>query len=567
MKHYNIPIFLPELACPFRCVYCNQQSIASQHHVPDVDEVRETVHRHLSSFPAVDRIVEIAFFGGNFTGLPANAMVDYLEAVQPFLDSGAVQSLRCSTRPDYITPKILNILKQYRMKHIELGAQSTNDDVLRNCGRGHDFICLQNAANMILEKDFVLGLQMMTGLPGSSAESDMETAYDIVSLHAAETRIYPCIVVRGTRLEKQYRKGCYRPQSLKEAVQQACDLYMYFLDNHINVLRIGLHHSEELDKGDYIAGPYHHNFAEMVYGLFWKRKFDIIKADGDRLTIKVHPSQRTKAIGYHAANREDLLQRFREVEFVSSDSLSAFDFSYLVEKTDRFPFFVASSAMPDAAKTRLTSLGKVLWLDPADIVYSTIATHPDIYFFPFASNGLVFAPNVPKTWIAELHRNKIKLVKGGKPLGKRHPETTYYNACSSENLLIHRLKHTDHKILDLCRSKRHIDVRQAYTRCNLLAISDTAFITSDTAIYNTLTREGCDVLLVDPHQIRLDGHEYGFFPGCCGLMGNKLLVCGSVRSLSEKVVLLAFLKRHHIELLELYDGPLTDVGSIICLFS
>ncbi len=567
MKHYNIPIFLPELACPFRCVYCNQQSIASQHHVPETHEVLNTVRQHLDSFPDVDRVVEVAFFGGNFTGLPKKMMVGYLEAVQPFLDSGEVQSLRCSTRPDYITPHILQILKRYGVKHIELGAQSTNKVVLRACGRGHSFECLQHAARLILEEGFVLGLQMMTGLPESSPELDMQTARDIVSLGATETRIYPCIVVRGTALEKLYHKGAYQPQSLKAAVHQACDLYSYFDENQINVLRIGLHRSEELDKGGFVAGPYHPNFAEMVYSLFWKRKFDTINVGGDKLTIFVHPSQYTKAIGYHTENRKALLKRFSQVDFATSDTLSPSEFSYATAHEERLPFFVASSLMPDIARSKLASFGKVLWLDPTDTVYHTIATHPDIYFFPFASDGLVFAPNTPKTWIADLHRNKVRLAKGLLPLGKEHPKTTHYNACVADSLLIHNLKHTDPRILDVCRDKRQINVRQAYTCCNLLAVNDKAFITSDAGICEMLRHEGLEVLYIDPHQIQLEGHEYGFFPGCCGLMGNLLLICGSTQSLSEKASLNTFLKRHHVRLVELYDGPLTDVGSIICLFT
>lgn len=567
MRHYNIPIFLPELGCPFRCVYCNQNSIAAQYHLPDTEEVKHIIVRHLKSFPIVERVVEAAFFGGNFTGLPETVLVEYLEALQPFLNSGEVQSLRCSTRPDFITPHILQILKRYGMKHIELGAQSTNDAVLKACGREHDFECLQRASRLILEEGFVLGLQMMTGLPESTPEIDLQTARDIVALGASETRIYPCIVVRGTALEHLYHKGKYHPQNLDDAVHQAADLLSYFIDNQIHVLRMGLHPSDELDHGDCIAGPYHHNFAEMVYSAFWKRKFSAITESGEGLTVTVHPSQRTKAIGYRSENRNELLKRFDRVVFVGCDALPTYGFSVAVCQRGQRPFFIASSLMPQGSKSRLASFGEVLWLSPTDFVYPSIAAHPDIYFFPFAPNGLVFAPNTPEGWVAALHKKGFKLVKGSKPLGKRHPETVYYNACASEHLLIHNFQYTDQRILNLCCTKRQIQVSQAYTRCNLLAISDNAFITSDVGICNILKQEGYDVLFIDPRQIKLEGHEYGFFPGCCGLSGNRLLVCGTTWHLAEKADLDAFLNRHGVELMELSDGPLTDVGSIVCLSS
>ena len=561
VKFYNIPIFLPELACPYRCVYCNQFSIAGKSQIPDVDFVQKTIENHLATFPEKERFVEVAFFGGNFTGLPEKMQDDYLRVVQPFIDSGEVQGIRCSTRPDYIDQKRLKVLKQMGMRNIELGAQSTNDKVLLACGRGHDFKAIEKASQLILDEGFTLGLQMMIGLPGSSPETDMQTARDIVRLGAKETRIYPCLVVKDTVLAKRYQKGDYQPLTIDEAVQQSADIYTYFTENDVKVLRIGLHPSDELDGGDCLAGPYHHNFAEMVFGEVWKCRFERINEVGNHLTIKVHPSQRTHAIGYEAANKKALLKRFQQVDFVADASQSIDSFAYEIQSAEK-RVIIASSLMPEQAKARLQALGEVLWLEPTDFVYPSIAAHPDIYFFQYAENQLVFAPNTPKEWIAFLHQRGVKLMRGSKLLGGQHPETVHYNACGTQNLLVHNLKHTDSRILKLYEGKTQVNVNQAYTRCNLLALNDRAFITSDEGICRVLTERQLDVLFIDPHQIHLEGHDYGFFPGCCGVFGNQLLVCGNTQLLKEKEALDAFLSRYGFNLIELYDGALVDLGGI-----
>ena len=221
--------------------------------------------------------------------------------------------------------------------------------------------------------------------------------------------------------------------------------------------------------------------------------------------------------------------------------------------------------MPDLAKQKLSFFGKVIWLEPVDFVYPSIAAHPDIFFFQYADNQLVFAPNTPQEWIAELHKAGIKLMRGKQPLGFGHPETVHYNACGTKNLLVHNLKHTDERILKLYSGKKQINVSQGYTRCNLLALNENAFITSDLGIFQKLKDSDFDVLYIDPRQIHLEGHDYGFFPGCCGVFNQSLLVCGDTSKLKEKPELDAFLSRNGFSLIELDDGVLTDLGGILFL--
>jgi histone acetyltransferase (RNA polymerase elongator complex component) len=114
MKHYNIPIFIPELACPNRCIYCNQRYISGQLQAVKPEEIKQIIKQHLTTFIKPSH-VELAFFGGSFTGIDEKDMIKYLEVVQPYIEQGEIKSIRISTRPDYINEKVLSILKQYNV--------------------------------------------------------------------------------------------------------------------------------------------------------------------------------------------------------------------------------------------------------------------------------------------------------------------------------------------------------------------------------------------------------------------------------------------------------------------
>jgi len=561
MRHYNIPIFLPELACPHRCVYCNQFHIAGQQKITTTEEVKNIIERHMESFTEAERYVEVAFFGGNFTGLPCEMQDEYLNIVEPYLRQGLVQSLRCSTRPDYIAKERLKVLKEKGMLHIELGAQSTDNEVLRTCRRGHDFESIKRASELIIDEGFVLGLQMMTGLPGDTFEKTLKTASDIVALGAKETRIYPCVVVKDTPLEKLFRNGKYEPLTISEAVKRSAVLYEFFNKNKVKVLRMGLHPSEELESEAFVAGPYHKNFAEMVFSEIWRQRLESINMECNGVEIEVNPTQRNFVFGWRSANKAMLLKRFKTMKVTDNDNLKPDEF-IAKPLTDRPKVIISDSRMPEQAKAKLETFGEVLWLEPSDMTYESISAHPDIFFFQ-NHNHIVAAPNTPTEWINILKDKGVNLVFGEKEVGLAHPDTAHYNAVSTGNTLIHNLKITDNSILNLFGKRIHVN--QAYTRCNLLFINRKSCITSDMGIYRVLKDKGFDVFFADPSTVELRGHKNGFFPGCCGLFGNTLFVCGSIANLTNGDELSGWLKKHKTEVVELYSGKLVDVGGILFL--
>ncbi len=317
LKHYNIPIFIPEMACPHQCVFCDQKKISGQQHIPDIQAVKDKIESYLETIPAKRSRVEIAFFGGSFTGIPIDIQKAYLETAAKYVNGSRVEGIRLSTRPDYINEDILNLLKKYKVKTIELGAQTLDEEVLAKSGRGHNIEDVENASKMIIEAGFELGLQMMIGLPGDTREKALHTAKRIIELGAKNTRIYPCLVIKGTQLEGLMEMGKYTPMRLTEAILWVKDLYLLFEEANVNVIRIGLHPSEELDPNhSLVGGPYHPSFKELVMTEIWKEHlFERIEFKPDKaIIIYVPHDQLNFAIGHKSENSQLLSNHFLSVK-------------------------------------------------------------------------------------------------------------------------------------------------------------------------------------------------------------------------------------------------------------
>lgn len=264
----NIPIFIPHAGCKNDCAFCNQKSITGQVEPPSMAETAKIIEENLKTLTGSGHT--IAFFGGSFTGLDSSLMSEYLSLAQKYVDKEKITGIRLSTRPDYITEDILDILCEYSVRRIELGAQSLDDEVLLASKRGHSAQDVVNASAMIKRRGIGLGLQMMIGLPKDSYEKCLHTARRFAKLGANETRIYPTVVLKGTYLEKMLLSGEYVPMDFETAIDTAADCYSIFFDNYVKVLRIGLQNSAEL-KQNAVGGFYHEALGEKVYSRVIRR--------------------------------------------------------------------------------------------------------------------------------------------------------------------------------------------------------------------------------------------------------------------------------------------------------
>ncbi len=258
-----IPIFLPNLGCRERCLFCNQK--AAFEGPPSPSTVRNFIEASLNRFPSEkkDGKKQIAFYGGSFTAIHRDDQVCYLKEVQPFLASGLIDSIRISTRPDALDEGTLSLLKEYGVKTVEVGVQSMIDEVLLQAHRGHSAEDTLTATLLLKRYGFEVGHQLMIGLPGDTCDRFLQTLDQIIELKPDFLRIHPTLVLEGAPLENLWIAGGYSPISVDEAIQWLKKGILRLEKSSISVARIGLQPTTELER-DYLAGPYHPAFRQLI---------------------------------------------------------------------------------------------------------------------------------------------------------------------------------------------------------------------------------------------------------------------------------------------------------------
>ncbi len=309
MRHANVALFVPHAGCPHCCAFCNQRSISGAQKPPTPAEVREACIAASQSLGSRVKNAEIAFFGGSFTAIERGYMLSLLKEAKACIDEMGFMGIRCSTRPDAVDDEVLALLKRYGVTAIELGAQSLDDEILRKNNRGHTTAQVMEASRRIQRAGFSLGLQMMVGLYGDSAEKTLQTAQSICDIGPDTVRIYPTIVMKGTELERLYCEGLYTPLSLDEAVDLCAQCLTLFERHQINVIRVGLHATSELQEG-MVAGPFHPAFRELCESRLMlkrlKNEIDRLHIPPGAVTVRVAPKSLSKLLGQHKINVEIL---------------------------------------------------------------------------------------------------------------------------------------------------------------------------------------------------------------------------------------------------------------------
>lgn len=315
MKKGNISIFVPHQGCPCACSFCNQKTITGKTFLPDAEYVDKTVKTALSK-KGYD--YEIAFFGGSFTAIDRDYMLELLSAAYPYVKSGEVSGIRISTRPDCITEEILDLLKKYGVTSIELGAQSMDDEVLEANRRGHTAQDVLNASEMIKNAGFELGLQMMTGLYKDTAEKSVETAKKIIEIKPQTVRIYPTVVLKNTYLAELYLSDEYKPLNVEDSVELCAVLVPMFEKAGIRVIRIGLHSGSDI-KENMLAGGFHDSFGELVKSRIMVNK--ILELPPADYQVFVNQRSISKLKGNGKRNIYLLMERGYNIKIITDNGL------------------------------------------------------------------------------------------------------------------------------------------------------------------------------------------------------------------------------------------------------
>ncbi|MCW5208700.1 radical SAM protein [Desulfobulbus sp. US1] len=306
-----IPVFIPHEGCPHCCVFCNQRRISGfTEKSVTAEDVRVTVQTWLDRDGPAQRRVQVAFYGGSFTGLPLMRQKELLGAVAPFLEQGRVQSLRLSTRPDYIDQERVDLLGRYQVSTVELGVQSMNDRVLALAKRGHCAADVDRAVPVLRQAGMEIGIQLLLGLPGDTRTTLRQTVERVIALQPDFIRIYPLLVVQHSELAEQYKRGEYTPFTLDKGVVLAAWMKQRFDQAGIRVVRMGLQAGPELESS-LLAGPWHPAFGELVASrLMLRRMRKLLAQVSSEGMVQVHINERDQSVfrGMKSANVKRLQQ-------------------------------------------------------------------------------------------------------------------------------------------------------------------------------------------------------------------------------------------------------------------
>lgn len=274
--HAIIPIFIPHKGCPNDCVFCNQKAITARSADVSPQDVKNIIESYLPTLQGRQlQTIEVAFFGGSFTGIPIEEQSAFLKVAKAYKEKGLIDKIHMSTRPDYINEKILDNLKAHDADVIELGVQSFDADVLAAANRGHTPADIYRACRLIKDYGFTLGIQLMIGLPGDSLQKCIFSARETVAMRPAIARLYPTIVLNDTQLYKMYRAGTYAPLTTEQAVHMTKAMYQILDGAGIKIIRVGLKSTDLIREGGEIQGhTYHPAFRQLVEGEIAKEQLE-----------------------------------------------------------------------------------------------------------------------------------------------------------------------------------------------------------------------------------------------------------------------------------------------------
>jgi len=193
-----------------------------------------------------------------------------------------------------------------------------------------------------------------------------------------------------------------------------------------------------------------------------------------------------------------------------------------------------------------------------------VAYHPDMQFF-FFPDGKAFTLQGNELSPAFKEMN-ISVFTTEKWPDRLYPGDVLCNAFYHAGAIYGRLSSLDSNIIAYAheRAIELIPVRQGYTACSVCAVNDEGIITADAGLGNACRVLGAHVLEIAAGSIRLPGYDYGFIGGCSGRISDKAIAfTGRLDSHPDGKRIQDFIRHYDMDVLELSDGPLVDIGGMI----
>lgn len=285
--------------CPGKCIYCPSfENIPKSYTGFEPASMRGKLNNYDAYKQITERInqlsvighstnkIELIVMGGTFPATPVDYQKRFMtKAFQAITNSNSkdinvlkkklmyskkrVVGITFETRPDYCDEKIIKKFLEFGGTRVELGVQTIFDDIHDLVKRGHGIKEIKEATKKLKDSGFKVLYHMMIGLPFSTLEKDFEAFKEIFTNpdYAPDMiKIYPCLVIPNTELEKMYYAGKYHPYTQKEVINLIADI-KELVPKWVRIMRV----QRDIPATKIIAGITKSNLRELVFKELKKR--------------------------------------------------------------------------------------------------------------------------------------------------------------------------------------------------------------------------------------------------------------------------------------------------------
>jgi elongator complex protein 3 len=211
---------------------------AIQHNFDPYQQVKSRIEQLRAIGHDVDK-VELIIFGGTLTAYPQDSLKWFvtqclnamsganaktIEEAQVAAENSKIRisDIAFETRPDYCKKSHVDLMLRLGATRVELGVQTVHEDIYQLIDRGHTIEDVVEATRMAKDAGFAVVHHMMPNLPGSTYERDLEafkTIFEDERFKPDAIKIYPTLVMSGTKLHKIWERGGYKPYPFEKIVE------------------------------------------------------------------------------------------------------------------------------------------------------------------------------------------------------------------------------------------------------------------------------------------------------------------------------------------------------------
>lgn len=229
---------------------------------------------------------------------------------------------------------------------------------------------------------------------------------------------------------------------------------------------------------------------------------------------------------------------------------------------------VIANGLSEKALDNLKKQGiEVIVTAPNHAVDKRISSHADVSFLYDGEGTLFIASEMAE--YKNIFTGIVSVVIIPEKLGNEYPRDVLLNCVILGRKLVCNVDTVSPTVLKYFTEKEFliINVKQGYTKCSVLPVSDNAFITDDPSIAAACSSAGVDVLTVSKGCVKLDGFDYGFIGGASGKISDDTVAfCGDINTHPDSDEIIKFLEKYGLTPLSLDNNQLYDIGSIIPLY-